>query len=347
MVIVMKPDATEGQIQAVCSTIEEHGLSTLLMPGSVMAVGIPSAIPADLREPLAQKLQILPGVSQVTHVSRSYKLASREFHPADTIVRVGEVEIGADAFTVMAGPCSIEGYEQMKAAAQAVKDCGAVVLRGGAFKPRTSPYSFQGLAEEGLRIMQQVGREVGIYTVSEVMSPDMVETVSRYVDILQIGARSMQNFPLLIEAGKSQKPVLLKRGPAATLDEFLLAAEYILSNGNSNVILCERGVVPLDRTYTRNTLDLAAVPVLKEHTHLPVIVDPSHGVGVAKYVPAMSCAALVAGADGLLVEVHPDPRHALSDAAQTVDVDTFREMMEKIKQFAGMVGKRMTESVRA
>lgn len=347
MVIVMKPDATEEQIQAVCSTIEEHGLSTLLMPGSVMAVGIPSAIPADLREPLAQKLQILPGVSQVTHVSRSYKLASREFHPADTIVRVGEVEIGADAFTVMAGPCSIEGYEQMKAAAQAVKDCGAVVLRGGAFKPRTSPYSFQGLAEEGLRIMQQVGREVGIYTVSEVMSPDMVETVSRYVDILQIGARSMQNFPLLIEAGKSQKPVLLKRGPAATLDEFLLAAEYILSNGNSNVILCERGVVPLDRTYTRNTLDLAAVPVLKEHTHLPVIVDPSHGVGVAKYVPAMSCAALVAGADGLLVEVHPDPRQALSDAAQTVDAETFREMMEKIKQFAGMVGKRMTESVRA
>ncbi len=347
MVIVMKSGATEEQIQTVCSTIEEHGLSTLLMPGSVMAVGIPSAIPADLREPLAQKLQILPGVSQVTHVSRPYKLASREFHPSDTVVRVGEVEIGADAFTVMAGPCSIEGYEQMKAAAEAVKACGAVVLRGGAFKPRTSPYSFQGLAEEGLRIMQQVGKEVGIYTVSEVMSPDMVEMVGRYVDILQIGARSMQNFPLLIEAGKSRKPVLLKRGPAATLDEFLLAAEYVLSNGNPDVILCERGVVPLDRAYTRNTLDLAAIPVLKEQTHLPVIVDPSHGVGVAKYVPAMSCAALVAGADGLLVEVHPDPRHALSDAAQTVDADTFSEMMASLRRFAAMVGKRMSERVRA
>lgn len=347
MVIVMKPGATEEQIQSVCETIEEHGLSTLLMPGSVMAVGIPSAIPADLREPLAQKLQILPGVSQVTHVSRSYKLASREFHPSDTIVRVGDVGIGSDLFVVMAGPCSIEGYEQMKAAAQAVKERGAVVLRGGAFKPRTSPYSFQGLAEEGLRIMHQVGKEVGIYTVSEVMSPDMVETVGQYVDILQIGARSMQNFPLLIEAGKSRKPVLLKRGPAATLDEFLLAAEYILSNGNADVILCERGVVPLDRTYTRNTLDLAAVPVLKEHTHLPVIVDPSHGVGVAKYVPAMSCAALVAGADGLLVEVHPDPRRALSDAAQTVDADTFGEMMATLRQFAAIAGRRMAERVRA
>ncbi|MER3413409.1 MAG: 3-deoxy-7-phosphoheptulonate synthase [Armatimonadota bacterium] len=347
MVIVMKPGATEEQIQAVCSTIEEHGLSTLLMPGSVMAVGIPSAIAADLREPLAQKLQILPGVSQVTHVSRSYKLASREFHPADTVVRVGDVEIGGDAFTVMAGPCSIEGYEPMKAAAQAVKEYGATVLRGGAFKPRTSPYSFQGLAEEGLRIMHQVGKEVGIYTVSEVMSPDMVETVARYVDILQIGARSMQNFPLLIEVGKSSRPVLLKRGPAATLDEFLLAAEYVLSNGNSNVILCERGVVPLDRTYTRNTLDLSAVPVLKEHTHLPVIVDPSHGVGVAKYVPAMSCAALVAGADGLLIEVHPEPRRALSDAAQTLDVDAFRDLMGSLRKFSVMVGKRLTESVRA
>lgn len=347
MVIVMKPGATEEQIQAVCSTIEEHGLNTLLMPGSVMAIGIPSAIPPDLREPLAQKLQILPGVSRVTHVSRSYKLASREFHLADTVVRVGDLEIGTEVFTVMAGPCSIEGYEQMKAAAQAVKESGAVVLRGGAFKPRTSPYSFQGLAEEGLRIMHQVGKEVGIYTVSEVMSPDMVETVAQYVDILQIGARSMQNFPLLIEAGKSKMPVLLKRGPAATIDEFLLAAEYILSNGNSNVILCERGVVPLDRTYTRNTLDLAALPVLKEHTHLPVIVDPSHGVGVAKYVPAMSCAALVAGADGLLIEVHPDPHHAVSDAAQTLDTATFADLMNSLRQFAHIVGRRMAQGVPA
>lgn len=339
MVITMKPGATEEQIQAVCATIEEYGLETLLMPGSVMAIGIPSAIPADVREPLAQKLQILPGVSQVTHVSRSYKLASREFHPASTVVNVRGVHIGATDFVVMAGPCSIEGYEQLLEAAQGVRSAGALVLRGGAFKPRTSPYSFQGLAVEGLKIMRRVADEVGILTVSEVMSPDLVETVAEYVDILQIGARSMQNFPLLIEAGKSRKPVLLKRGPAATIDEFLLAAEYILSNGNPNVILCERGLVSFDRTYTRNLLDLAAVQVLKDHSHLPVIVDPSHGVGVAKYVPAMSCAALVAGADGLLVEVHPDPRRAMSDAAQTLDTATFAELMESLRRL-GPFSKR-------
>lgn len=341
MVVVMHPDATEEQIQSVCAAIERHGLEPLLMPGNVMAIGIPSAIPTDLRDPLEQRLSILPGVSKVTQVSRSYKLASREFHPSDTVVDVGGVRFGDPEIVVIAGPCSIESYEQLKDAAIAVKAAGAKVLRGGAFKPRTSPYSFQGLAEEGLKIMQQVGREVGIKTISEVMSPEMVGLVANYVDILQIGARSMQNYPLLIEAGRSGHPVFLKRGPAATLDEFLLAAEYVLSNGNPNVILCERGIVPIDRAYTRNTLDLNAVPVLRDQTHLPIVVDPSHGVGVAKYVPALACAAVAAGADGLMIEVHPNPGDAVSDAAQTLSPDSFCQMMERVAAFANVAGRRL------
>ncbi len=347
MVVVMKADATDADINGVCAVIEEHGLEPLLMPGNVMAIGIPSEVPTDLREPLQQKLQILPGVSKVTQVSRPFKLASREFHSQDTIVRAGGVEIGGERFVVMAGPCSIESYEQLKSAAEIVKANGATVLRGGAFKPRTSPYSFQGLAIEGLRIMQQVGKEVGITTVSEVMSPDMVETVAEHVDILQIGARSMQNFPLLIEAGKSGKPTLLKRGMWAPIDDFLLAAEYLLAHGNPNVMLCERGVTPLDKSYTRNTLDLAAIPVLKEHSHLPVIVDPSHGTGVAKYVKSMSLAALAAGADGLMVEVHPDPRTALSDAAQALPPDSFAEMMSALREMSAVTGRSMTMGARS
>ncbi len=341
MVVVMQPDATQAQIQNVCEAIKKHDLEPLLMPGSVMAIGIPSAIPTDLRDPLEQRLSILPGVSRVTQVSRSYKLASREFHSATTIVDVDGVAFGQKEIVVIAGPCSIESYEQMHDAATAVKQAGARVLRGGAFKPRTSPYAFQGLAEEGLKIMEQVGKEIGIKTISEVMSPDMVETVARHVDILQIGARSMQNYPLLIEAGRSNHPVFLKRGPAATLDEFLLAAEYILSKGNPNVILCERGIVPIDRAYTRNTLDLNAVPVLRDQTHLPVVVDPSHGVGVAKYVPALACAAIAAGADGLMIEVHPNPGEAVSDAAQTLSPEGFSQLMERVAAFASVAGRTL------
>lgn len=339
MVVVMRAGATQEEIDGVCSTIESHDLEPLLMPGSVMAIGIPSAIPTDLRDPLQQQLEILPGVSRVSQVSRSYKLASREFHPESTVVDVGDVRFGGDEIVVMAGPCSIESYEQLRLAAEIVKDSGAQVLRGGAFKPRTSPYAFQGLAAEGLEIMKRVGEEVGIKTISEVMSPDMVGLVAEHVDILQIGARSMQNFPLLIEAGKIGHPVMLKRGPSATIDEFLLAAEYLLAHGNNKVLLCERGVHPLDRAYTRNTLDLSAVPVLKEISHLPVVVDPSHGVGVAKYVPTMACAALAAGADALMVEVHPNPREAVSDAAQTLAPAAFEAMMEKLAAFAPVAGR--------
>ncbi len=339
MVVVMLLGATEADIELVCETIKKHDLEPLLMPGNVMAIGIPSSIPTDLREPLQQQLEILPGVSKVTQVSRSYKLASREFHPNDTIVDVNGLRIGTTTLIVMAGPCSIESYEQLKASAELIKKSGAQILRGGAFKPRTSPYAFQGLAEEGLKIMEAVGKEFGVKTISEVMAPEMVETVAQHVDILQIGARSMQNFPLLIEVGKSGHPVMLKRGPSATIDEFLLAAEYLLAHGNPNVLLCERGVHPLDRSYTRNTLDVAAIPVLKQYSHLPVIVDPSHGTGVARYVPSMAKASIAAGADGLMIEVHPNPREALSDAAQTLGPATFELLMSELRPFIQAAGR--------
>jgi 3-deoxy-7-phosphoheptulonate synthase len=283
----------------------------------------------------------MPQVSKVTQTSRPYKRASREFHPEDTLVRVGNVEIGGKPFVVMGGPCSVESREQFYEAALAVKKSGATVLRGGAFKPRTSPYAFQGLAKEGLQIMAETGRELGLVTISEVMSPDLVGLVAEYIDILQIGARSMQNFPLLIEAGKSMKPVFLKRGPAASIDEFLLAAEYVLNQGNPNVILCERGLIPLDRGYTRNILDLAAIPVLKEYTHLPVIADPSHGTGVARYVAPMARAALVAGADGVMVEMHPNPAKALSDGSQALNIAQFEELMESLKALAPLAGRTL------
>ncbi len=241
----------------------------------------------------------------------------------------------------MGGPCSVESPEQFRKAAQVIKDSGATVIRGGAFKPRTSPYSFQGLAEEGLRIMKEVGDEFGLVTISEVMSGDMVPLVAKYIDILQIGARSMQNFPLLIEAGKSGKPIFLKRGPSATVDEFLLASEYVLNQGNSDVILCERGIVALDKSYTRNTLDLSVVPVLKAHTHLPVIVDPSHGVGVSRYVPQMAKAAMIAGADGLMVEMHPNPQEALSDGSQSLTPGQFTTLMDDLRKLAEFSGLNM------
>lgn len=337
----MQFGAPEEQIQGVCQAIRDHGLEPLVLPGDRTAVGIPSSVPTDLRDTLEAALGAMPGVSKVTQVSRPYKLASLEWQRTPTVIKVHGVSIGPGTFTVMGGPCSVESYEQFSKAAKLVKEAGATVLRGGAFKPRTSPYAFQGLAEEGLKIMQSVGKETGLVTISEVMSGDLVPMVARYVDILQIGARSMQNFPLLIEAGKSGKPVFLKRGPGATIDEFLLAAEYVLNQNNPNVILCERGILPLDRSYTRNTLDLAAVPVLKEYSHLPVIVDPSHGTGVARYVSAMAKAALVAGADGVMVEMHPSPKHALSDGSQAQTPEQFSEMMGELIGLAGYLKRSM------
>lgn len=335
MIILMRLGATKAQIDQVCDVIRGHSVEPLVLPGEDRtAIGIPAALSAEQRTDLEAALGSLEGVSKITHTSRPYKLASLEFHPQRTVVTVKGVEIGGGEFVVMGGPCSVESYDQYRTSADIVKKAGARVLRGGAFKPRTSPYAFQGLAEEGLKIIKRVGEETGLATVSEVMSGEMVPLVAQYVDILQIGARSMQNFPLLIEAGRSMKPVFLKRGPSATIDEFLLAAEYVLNQGNPDVILCERGVMPLDRSYTRNTLDLAAVPVLKEFSHLPIIVDPSHGTGVAKYVAPMAKAALVAGADGVMIEMHPNPKMALSDGSQALTPDQFTKLMEEMLRLA-------------
>ena len=341
MIVLMSFGATEEQVEGVCEAIRNSGLEPLLLPGEHMAIGIPSSVPPELRSTLEGILGALPGVSRVQHVSRPYKLASLEWQPSATVVEIKGATIGPDTFTVMAGPCSVESYDQFSSAAKIVKAAGAKILRGGAFKPRTSPYSFQGLAEEGLKIIKQVGEEESLVTVSEVMSGEAVPLVAQYVDILQIGARSMQNFPLLIEAGRSGKPVFLKRGPAATIDEFLLAAEYVLNQGNHNVMLCERGVIPLDRAYTRNTLDIAAVPVLKEHSHLPVIVDPSHGTGVARFVPPMAKAAIAAGADCVMVEMHPNPKAALSDGSQALTPAQFESLMGDLKTLAEVCGRKM------
>ncbi len=338
MIITMQVGATPEQIEAVASAIRQIGASPLVLPGEDRtAIGVPAALSSDQRETLEAVVGALEGVNKITQTSRPYKLASTEFHREKTIVDVKGVKIGHGHFVVMGGPCSVESLEQFRDAARIVKESGGTILRGGAFKPRTSPYSFQGLQEEGLRIMREVGDEFGLVTISEVMSGDMVPLVAKYVDILQIGARSMQNFPLLIEAGRSGKPVFLKRGPSATIDEFLLAAEYVLSQDNPNVILCERGVMPIDRAYTRNTLDLSVVPVLKEYSHLPVIVDPSHGTGVARYVAPMAKAALVVGADGVMIEMHPNPKKALSDGSQALTPEQYISLMEDLRRLSGLL----------
>jgi 3-deoxy-7-phosphoheptulonate synthase len=342
MIIVMQVGATQAQIDAVAGAIRELGHEPLVMPGEDRwAIGVPAALDSGERSTLEGVVSRLEGISQITETSRPYKLASIEYHREPTYVAVKGVRVGPGNFVVMGGPCSVESYEQYRESADIVKASGATVLRGGAFKPRTSPYSFQGLQQEGLEIIKRVGDETGLVTITEVMSADMVGRVAEYVDVLQIGARSMQNFPLLVEAGRSKKPVFLKRGPSATIDEFLLAAEYVLNEGNPDVILCERGILPHDRAYTRNTLDLAAVPVLTEHTHLPVVVDPSHGTGVAKYVAPMAKAAMVAGAHGVMVEMHPNPKAALSDGSQALDADEFRKLMTELKALAGFVGVKM------
>src|SRR5579871_1477260 len=342
MMILMAADATAQQVDEVIARITAHKMQALRLPGDEhIAIGVASAIPPDLREPLTMELSTLPGVDHVVQISRPYKLASREFRRVDTIVQIKDVEIGGNRCVVMAGPCAVESREQIFAAAQAVQAAGARILRGGAYKPRTSPYSFQGLGHEGLKLLKEVGDSLGILTVSEVVAPEDVPQVAAHVDILQIGARSMQNYPLLIAAGRSGHPTLLKRGPSASLDEFLLAAEYLLHHSTENVILCERGVHPLDRTYTRNTLDLNAVPVLKHISHLPVIVDPSHGTGSSRYVTAMARAGLAAGADGLIVEVHPCPKEALSDGAQSLTPEQFASLMTELRKIAEAIGRSL------
>jgi 3-deoxy-7-phosphoheptulonate synthase len=281
-----------------------------------------------------------PAVQSATPIPVPFELASRTFHPADTVISVGRCAIGGEQLVLMAGPCSVEGEEQAFTIAAAVAKAGATVMRGGAYKARTSPYSFQGLGEEGLRILRRAADAHGLAVVSEVMDPEQVEQVARYADIVQVGARNMQNLSLLREVARVQKPVLLKRGMAATIEEWLMSAEHVLSNGNSRVILCERGIRTFE-SYTRNTLDLNAIPVVKELSHLPVIVDPSHGTGIRDKVAPMARAAIAAGADGLLIEVHHDPDQALSDGPQSLYPRQFEELVRQIRGIAGVLGRRV------
>lgn len=337
MVIVMRENATDEQIDKVSARLHEFGLDVHKVVGVqrtiLGAIGDVSTV--DRRE-----FEIMDGVFEVHRISEPYKLAGRTFHADDTIIKVGDAVFGGDQVTVIAGPCSVESEEQLFAIAKAVKDAGAKVLRGGAFKPRTSPYAFQGLGEEGLKIMQAAGKKFNIPTVTEVMREKHLDIVMEYVDILQVGARNMQNFPLLTELGKTRKPILLKRGMSARIEELLMSAEYIMAGGNYQVILCERGIRTFEN-FTRNTLDISAIPVVKKLSHLPIIADPSHGTGLRNKVAPMARAAVAAGADGLAIEVHHDPDHALSDGPQSLYPQQFARLMEEVRMIAWAIGRKI------
>jgi 3-deoxy-7-phosphoheptulonate synthase len=338
MIIVMKTNSGRDEIGRVTKRIEDFGLKAHISEGvDHTVIGVLGKVFTELRD----ALELLPGVEQVLLVSKPYKLASREFHPRDTIVEVRGVPIGGNEIVVMAGPCAIESEEQLLATAQAVKAAGATVLRGGAFKPRTSPYDFRGLGEAGLKILAAVGKENKMPVITEVMSPDQVDLVAKYADILQIGARNMQNFILLDEVGKTKKPVLLKRCLSCTIQEWLLAAEYILAQDNEQVILCERGIRTFE-TYTRNTLDISAIPIIEKVSHLPIIIDPSHATGKWYLVSPIALAAVAAGADGLLIEVHPNPDLALADGPQSLNFDSFRSLMSQLLPIAKARNRKLT-----
>lgn len=335
MIVVMKPGSTQENLAAVVKKIESAGLRTHLSKGEeVTIVGVigDKKIIANL------ELQMMAGVDKTVRITEKYKLVSRDFHPEDTIIDAGGIKIGGSEIVVMAGPCAVESLDQLRESAAAVKKCGAKFLRGGAFKPRTSPYDFQGLGEEGLKLLKQVGEEFDLKIVTEIVDKDDIDLFCRYVDILQVGARNMQNFQMLKALGKCNKPVLLKRGLSATISEWLNAAEYIMSGGNEQVIFCERGIRTYE-TFTRNTLDLSAVAAVKELSHLPIIVDPSHGTGRWKMVAPMARAAIAAGADGLIIEVHPNPEKALSDGDQSLTPEAFKELMDNLGGIAKVMNK--------
>ncbi len=336
--IIMKMDATEKEIEKVVEKIEKMGFKAHVSKGAERTI---IGIIGDTRGISDETFRILPGVSEVISILKEYKLSSRDFHPSDTIIDVNGVKIGEGYFVIMAGPCSIENKKQLYLTGKYVKEKGAKILRGAVFKPRTSPYSFLGLGPEGLKIVKEVKEELGIPVITEVLSPEEVEVVSEISDILQIGTRNMFNYRLLQRVGKINKPVLLKRNFSAKLSEFLNCAEYILKEGNNKVILCERGIRTFDSEFTRNTLDLSAIPILKKETHLPVIVDPSHGTGRRDIIIPMSKAAIAAGADGLLIEVHPKPEEALSDGFQSLTFKMFENLMEEITPFIKIMGKKM------
>jgi 3-deoxy-7-phosphoheptulonate synthase len=335
MIVVMRVDSTEKEIDGVLERLKELGFKGSLSSGVERTV---VGVVGQTYPELADELAVLEGVADVVPVSRPYKLASREFKPEDTVIRVGDVAIGGGNTIVMAGQCSVDTEEQMMATARLVKEAGGHILRGGAFKPRTNPYAFRGLGEKGLQILAAAKAETGLPIISEVMDPRDVELVARYADILQVGSRSMQNFTLLDEVGRSNKPVMLKRGMWAPLQEWLLAAEYVLAEGNNQVILCERGIRTFE-TSTRFTMDLSVIPAVKRLSHLPIIGDPSHATGHRYLVEPMAMAAVAAGADGLIVEVHPNPDRALSDGAQSLTFSSFQQLMERVREVAKAVGR--------
>jgi 3-deoxy-7-phosphoheptulonate synthase len=340
MIVVMRVGSTEKEIDGVLERLKELGFKGSVSSGVERTV---VGVVGQTYPELADELAVLEGVADVVPVSRPYKLASREFKPEDTVIRVGNVAIGGGNTVVMAGQCSVDTEEQMMATARVVKEAGAHILRGGAFKPRTNPYAFRGLGEKGLQILAAAGAETGLPIISEVMDPREVELVARYADILQVGSRSMQNFSLLDEVGRSGKPVMLKRGMWAPLQEWLLAAEYILAQGNSQVMLCERGIRTFE-TSTRFTMDLSVIPAAKHLSHLPIIGDPSHATGYRHLVEPMAMATVAAGADGLIVELHPNPDRALSDGPQSLTFEGFRHMMERVRHVAEAVGRPLAAS---
>ena len=339
LILVMRSDAKVSEIGAVLQKVEQFGLKPHLTKESgktiIGAVGESEELLA-----VDESFLRLPGVESALPTQQPFKLVSHEFKQEQTRIQVGDVEIGGQEIILMAGPCAVESEDQLFKTAEGVKEAGGKILRGGAFKPRTSPYSFQGLGKQGLELMAKARARFGLYLVTEVLTPNEVELVAGYTDILQIGARNMQNFPLLKEVGKSVKPVLLKRGMMSTLEELFMAAEYIAANGNSRIMLCERGIRTFEK-YTRNTLDLSAVPLAKKFTHLPVIVDPSHAAGKRDLVPSLSRAAVAAGADGLIIEVHPEPEKALSDGPQSLTIEVFKELVQELKRIAEAVGRKI------
>ena len=338
MVIVMQEDATDAQIQRVIDRLVANGFNVHRSTGESHKVLGAVGVHRDFDH---RDFELLDGVREVMRITQPFKLASRQFRPEGTIINLGRgVTIGGNDIVIMAGPCSVESRDQIFSVSESVAKAGAKILRAGAFKPRTSPYAFQGMGEEGLKLMKEAAEKTGLFTVSEVMDPSQIQMMSGYVDIFQVGARNMQNYHLLRALGEVRKPVLLKRGMSATMEELLLSAEYILSGGNYDVILCERGIRTFE-TYTRNTFDIAAIPVIKKLSHLPMIGDPSHGTGRRDKVVPMARAAVAAGADGLIIEVHNDPDHALSDGAQSLDPPQFEQLMKELRMIAPAIGRKI------
>jgi len=337
-IIVLRPDTTEAQLKHIVKKLESRGLKANISKGTERTIIGVIGDTSKVTEEEENTIRIMPGVEDVMRILKPYRMASRDFQSSDSKINVKGIVIGGKKIQVIAGPCAVENRTILMSIGEKVKGAGAAFIRGGAFKPRTSPYSFQGLGEEGLKHLAYVRKKTGLPVVTELMDPRDMEVIVKYADIIQIGARNMQNFRLLLEVGSAKKPVLLKRGLSSTIKEWLMAAEYIMSRGNHNVILCERGIRTFE-TATRNTLDLSAVPVLKKLTHLPVVVDPSHGVGKWDLVAPMAKAAVAAGADGLIIEVHTNPEEALSDGEQSLRPDDFKKLMKELKPIAAAVGR--------